>query len=222
MYHYIDDKTFLKRMRSLCSDIINQLVQYINNDDVMDVEAHLIGSGARNLITQNENLPIDLDYNLNIISLYEYDWNGSEREIKEYIRKAFNVVLNRNEWSDCKDSTSVLTTERRHFTNGNPTEFSIDLAIVTERNDGVWERLIRDKTGLWVTDRWFWNEAENSDDLANHVKYIKDNFPWAWSDVRERYLDKKNMYLRRQDVTHHSFTCYIEAVNEVYNRLQNS
>ena len=54
MYHYIEDKEFLKRMRGLCSGIINQLVQRINNDSVMTVEAHLVGSGAKNLETQNK------------------------------------------------------------------------------------------------------------------------------------------------------------------------
>ena len=67
MYHYITDKAFLKCLRGTCSDIVNQLVQQINRDSDMKVEAHLIGSGARNLITQNESAPIDLDYNLHII-----------------------------------------------------------------------------------------------------------------------------------------------------------
>ena len=67
MYHYIEDKVFLKDMKYLCSNIINQLVQLINNDSLMEVKAHLVGSGAKNLITQNSNEPIDLDYNLMII-----------------------------------------------------------------------------------------------------------------------------------------------------------
>ena len=92
MYHYIKDKDFLKRMRSLCSGIINQLVQRINNDSVMTVEAHLVGSGAKNLETQNEDNPVDLDYNLCVISTHEMDINDG-REIKEYIRKQFNAVL---------------------------------------------------------------------------------------------------------------------------------
>ncbi len=52
MYHYIQNKDFLIRMKSVCSDIINQLVQSINNDSVMTVNAHLVGSGVKNLITQ--------------------------------------------------------------------------------------------------------------------------------------------------------------------------
>ena len=47
MYHWIEDKEFLKRMKGLCSNIINELVQNINNYDVMLVEAHLVGSGAK-------------------------------------------------------------------------------------------------------------------------------------------------------------------------------
>lgn len=34
MYHYIEDKVFLKDMKYLCSNIINQLVQLINNDSL--------------------------------------------------------------------------------------------------------------------------------------------------------------------------------------------
>ena len=36
MYHYVEDKVFLKDMKYLCSNIINQLVQLINNDSLME------------------------------------------------------------------------------------------------------------------------------------------------------------------------------------------
>lgn len=40
-------------------------------------------------------------------------------------------------------------------------------------------------------------------------------------EVRETYLNKKNMCLRRpDDNSHQSFICSIEAVNEVYNKVQ--
>ena len=214
MYHYITDKDFLKRMRGVCSGIINQLVQRINNDSVMTVEAHLVGSGAKNLETQNEGKPIDLDYNLCILSSEEMDINDC-RSIKEYIRKQFNAVLSANEWSDCQDSASVLSTERRHFIKGNSTEFSIDLAIVAEGKN-QWFRLIHEKTGFVSFDRYYWNEAPHSEGLFIKVAKLKENN--LWKEVRDAYLDKKNMYLRRQDKNHPSFNVYIEAVNEVYYR----
>lgn len=212
MYHYVEDREFLKNMRNLCSNIVNQLVQEINNDDEMEVEAQLVGSGARNLETQNANEPIDLDYNINIIDI-TYDINDCRR-IKEYIKKKFDIVLNRNGWSNSKDSTSVLSTEYRHFTQGNQTKFKIDLGIVSEDNRESWYRLVHQKTGFIANDAWIWNPGPESKNLTNKVKFIKNNH--FWELVRETYLEKKNMYLRRNDHDHPSFICYIETINEIY------
>lgn len=210
MYHYVEDKEFLKDMRTCCADIINQLVQRINNDSVMEVEAHLIGSGARNLITQNERGPVDLDYNLCIVDT-DYRMNG--QEMKEYVKKQFDLVLNRNGWEDCDDSTSALSTKMRYFPRGNPTCFKIDLGIVRKTAFG-WERLVHEKTGWVCFDRWYWNQVLQSGNLDEKVREIKQ--AGLWLEVRKRYLQKKNMYLSRQDQNHPSFIVYIESINEVY------
>ena len=173
MYHYIEDKVFLKDMKYLCSNIINQLVQLINNDSLMEVKAHLVGSGAKNLITQNSG------------------------------------------WSDCMDSTSVLTTEKRHFTKGNHTEFSIDLAIVFNDRNG-WHRLIHEKTGFTALDRYYWNLVPDSKDLLDKVTDIKGKH--LWNEVIDEYREKKNLYLCRQDYNHPSFNVYVETVNQVFNK----
>lgn len=214
MYHYISDKEFLKQMRGLCSNIINQLVQIINNDSIMTVEAHLVGSGARHLETQNANEPIDLDYNICILDMAKFNINEGGK-IKEYIRKQFNTVLNAHEWSDCKDSTSALTTEIRCFTKGNQTGFSMDVGIVVE-SDNEWYRLIHEKTGFTTYDRYFWNKMPDSKGLTKKVVRLKKNH--LWEEIRSTYLNKKNMYLRRHDDSHPSFVVYVESVNEVYNK----
>lgn len=215
MYHYIDDKVFLKYMRSFCSDIVNQLVQRINNDSVMTVKADLVGSGAKNLITQNANEPIDLDYNLCVVEVYEINFNDGTA-IKEYIRKQFNVILQKNQLNNCQDSTSALTTDEIYFTEGNQTNFSIDLAIVREKYNGL-ERLKHIKTGFFINDQWYWNEARDSKDLAVKANDIKKR--GMWQEVRELYLEKKNMYLRNNDHDHPSFIVYIETINEIYSKL---
>ena len=212
MYHYIQDKDFQKRLKYTCSDIVNQLVQSINKDSVMTVKACLVGSGAKNLITQNANNPIDLDYNICILDTKSININNG-RDIKEYIRKGFNSVLKAKDWSDCKDSTSVLTTEERVFKRGNQTAFSIDLAITFKNNFG-WHRLIHEKTGWTIYDRYYWNVIPDSRQLEEKVYAIKLNH--LWDEVRDIYLEKKNLYLQRNDRTHPSFIVYIESVNQVY------
>lgn len=202
-------------MKRECSDLVNRLTQIINNDDYLNVEMSLVGSGAKSLITQNGNKPIDLDFNIEIVNI-DGDINAG-RTIKEYIRKNFNLALASKGWRDCKDSTSVLTTEKRVFNKGNKTSFSVDVAIVTESN-GKWYRLIHQKTGRVDKDHWIWNECPNSKGLKQKIEKIKKNN--CWLAVRDEYLEKKNFYLTSNDNNHPSFVCYIEAVNNVYNQMR--
>ena len=67
------------------------------------------------------------------------------------------------------DSISCLTTERRYFTKGNSTEFSIDLAIVHEDLEGTWYRLIHKKTGYDAYDEWIWNVGPDSKSFTERV-----------------------------------------------------
>ena len=54
MYHYIQDKNFLKHLKSTCCDIVNQLVQSVNNDSVMTVKACFVGSKIQHLYLQRK------------------------------------------------------------------------------------------------------------------------------------------------------------------------
>lgn len=213
MYHWIEDKEFLRDMKTLCSDIVNQLVQAINSDGLMKVKQHLVGSGAKNLIMQNANEGIDLDFNLEILDSGEFDIKDC-RGIKEYVKEKYDEVLERADWGNSQDSTSALTTDRCRFKKGNRTWFSIDLCIIYTGSDGRWYRLIHDKTGFIQFDHYYWNEAPKSKGLDDRVRWLKDND--LWLDVRDAYRHKKNMYLTRNDADHPSFNVYIEAVNEVY------
>lgn len=214
MYHFIEDKEFLGKMRRTCADLVNQLVMKINNGGVMEVRAYLVGSGAKNVETQNANQPVDLDYNLEIVDPGNFNITAGQ-SIKEYVRESFNEVLSKNGWGDCQDSTSCLTTEQRVFSRRNKTPFSIDLAIVCERDES-WYRLIHRKTGWISQDQWYWNEMPHSEKLRDKVNWLKEND--CWPAVRQAYLDKKNLYLQNNDYNHPSFNCYIEAVNEIYDK----
>lgn len=210
MFHFINDKSFLRRAQTYCSAIVKN-VECKCRDLGINSQVFLIGSGAKNLITQNADGPIDFDYNLNIISCP--DWNNAY-EIKETVRKAFNQVMREYNLDDVQDSTSSLTTYPIHFVNAPSIEFSIDLAIVTKDTSDRWERLIHDKNGSLAYDRWFWNIGPSNTGLRQKVDWLKAN--GYWEMVRDRYLAKKNLYLSRNDHNHPSFICYIEAVNEVF------
>lgn len=211
MYDYIRDKEFLSKMKTCCADITNQLVQRINKEGLLKVEAHLVGSGAKKLITQNSQEPVDLDYNL---VLLQYKLRIDK--IKEYVMELLDEVLADNGLPDCHshDSTSVISTDYIYFLDGNQTRFKIDIAIVKKNRYG-WHRLIHEKTGIVQCDKWMWNLAPDSKGLEDRVKWIKDNH--LWEDVIDKYLEKKNMYLRRWDRENHpSFNVYIETINEIY------
>ena len=211
MYDYVKDKAFLKRAHGVCANLVNQLVQLLGKYGI-EAEQSLVGSGGRNMVTQNANEPIDFDYNLII-------WDAPDimdcRYLKDTVKKAFDYILDKNGLSACDDSTSVLTSKKFQFTKGNQTEFSIDIAIVRIDDNGCWHRLIHKKTGNAYFDQYYWNQTPHSQGLYEKEKYLK-GLPGGWEEVRSTYLNKKNMYLTRQDYNHSSFICYIEAVNEIY------
>lgn len=211
MYHYVEDKDFLNRMKQLCGEIMQSLSHQLKEDYDIGSVPVLIGSGAKNLIMQNEKEPIDLDYNLEIVRCANFN---DCRTLKENVRKAFNKVLSNYGWGNCEDSTSSLTTEMRYFNSGNRTEFSIDVCVVTQDADKYY-RLIHNKTGWVSMDTYYWNEAPNSHKIKSKIDHIKKHGQWLL--VREQYERLKNKYLKQNDHNHPSFICYIEAVNNVYN-----
>ena len=216
MYHWIEDKEFLSKMRSACSDIVNRVVLSINKDGKMNVRMQLVGSGAKHLETQNDNEDVDLDYNININEINDSKYDEGKL-LKEYIQKKFNEVLRSMELNDCDDSKSTLTTKKMHFNSGNKTSFSIDLTI-TKIISEKWNKLIHVKTGDFRTDKWEWNIIRDSSKIDYKAKCIKEN--GLWNNLRETYLNKKNYYLLKKDNEHTSYNCYIECINEVYSNIK--
>ncbi len=212
MFDYVKDKEFLSRMRTLCGEIMQDFCHHLKEDYNIGAVFHLVGSGARNLIVQNASLPIDLDYNLEIVRCEDFE---DCKTIKEYAKNSFNKVLQKYSLGDCENSTSSLTTRKIHFVKGNPTEFSMDVCIVCRDTEEHLYRLIHPKTVFTYRDKYYWNEAPHSAGIQEKANYIKKRGKWHL--VRTQYLDIKNRYLRQNDHDHPSFICYIEAVNNVYN-----
>ena len=176
MYHYLDDKEFLHKMRSLSGEIMQLVCHYLKEDYDIGTNFYLVGSGARNLILQNEKKRVDLDYNLEIVRCENYE---DCKCLKECVRKTFNKVLDEYRLHDCEDSTSSLTSKPIQFKTGNDTEFSIDICITTKDEKGNYHRLIHEKTGWTFHDRYFWNIAPQSKNLKllfiNGTNFLETN-----------------------------------------------
>ena len=186
MFNYVKDKEFLSRIRNLCGEIMQDFCRYLKEDYDIGAVFYLVGSGARNLIVQNASLPIDLDYNLEIVRCDDFE---DCKTIKEFARKSFNKALHKHGWEDCEDSTSSLTTEKRRFIEGNPTKFSMDVCIVCRDTAERFYRLIHEKTGFTYWDKYYWNEAPHSAKIRKKAEYIKKRGKWEL--VRKQYLNIK-------------------------------
>ena len=194
-----------KRYRSDCSRTLKKTCELLRAKGI-SAQFTLVGSGARNMITRNGDGPYDLDYNLLIMKAEERYWNDL-RLLKETVRNALNRAERREFFSDAQDSTSCLTA-LLHFKDTPNVEFKFDVAIIAKNRNGNHMRLIHNKP--W--NQYTWNEVPNS----HQVEELKK--AGVWQKVRDRYLEKKEMYLSRQYHDHPSFVVYVEAVNEVYSQ----
>lgn len=200
-----------KRYRSDCSNVLKKTCELLKEKGV-SAQFSLVGSGARNMITRNGDGPYDLDYNLLVMKAdNEY---RDPRLLKDTIRNALNKAVGGKFFSDAQDSTSCLTT-LLHFEDSPDVEFKFDVAIIAKNRNGNYMRLIHNKP--W--NQYTWNEVPHSHQVTDRANELKN--AGLWKKVRDRYLDKKNMYLSRQDHNHPSFLVYVEAVNEVYNERFN-
>lgn len=214
MYHYLSDPTFKNALKKEGSKLSQELCHQLKIDYNIGSRAQLIGSAKRNMITQNENEPVDLDYNLIIVKKPIKDG----KELKNAIMKSFNKVLKRNGYDDCQDSTSAISTKYYSFKKGNQTKYKFDIGIIKEDKKGEWERLIHNKTGIIQPDTWFWNQTPETRDIKTKEAFIKSK--GKWNLLKEKYLKCKNDNLRFNNNGLYSFTCYERAVNDVYNQLQ--
>ena len=222
-YEYVSEKE-VRPYRSECSRMLTELRDHLNEEYGINTQFFLVGSGshARKLVMRNGNAPFDLDYNLMVIGMPEEYWDDTRR-LKNTVRDSLNLILRRNrslvvrggQFSDGKDSTSVITALM--YTPGilSQVAFSFDLDILVRDEDGTYYRLVPDKG----TNNYHWGEAPSVHCIREKADAIKSKR--HWDEVRERYKNKKNMYLKRQDKNHPSFIVYVETINEIYRKYFN-
>lgn len=201
-----------KRYRDDCSETLTDLRDLLWEEYDIKSEFVLVGSGARNLVTQNGEGPFDLDYNL-IISRMPDVFCNDLRKLKNTVISSLNKIAQNNWFSDGHDSTSVVASYL-YFKDTPNVKFSFDIAILWKNKNGTLCRLIHNKQNGTFT----WCEVPSSKKVKSKVEKIKSC--GQWNEVRDRYLKLKNLYLSREDPNHPSYIVYVEAVQQVYQKIQ--
>ena len=205
MFKYANEKQ-VQAYHEFCSARLNQLKQYFSNEFEIQTKFSLIGSGSKKLVTQNNNLPFDLDYNFEILnrSIKELDMKKLKNCVMDFLN---SVVYEEYEYyKKCQDSTSAITI--RKVVNGK-LEFSFDVAILAKSSKGNYCRLIHDKK----LEKYDWNPIPDSKEVYERLNELKSN--GYWEDIKELYLSKKNMYLRKNE-NRCSFEIFVETINELW------
>lgn len=213
MYRLVDEAE-CKRYRSDCSTTLEQACSILRKRGIIS-QFTLVGSGARNMVTRNGDDSFDLDYNLEIIKATDI-YQNDLRRLKDTVRASLDKAIRIEScFSESQDSTSCLTA-LLHFDDEPSVKFRFDVAIVKRNSNGTLCRLLHNKNAFgFGNDQYVWNEVRNSHDIAQKAQQIK--LEGLWLEVRERYIELKNMYLLHHDKNHPSFIVYVEAVNQVYN-----
>jgi hypothetical protein len=208
MYSYLLNKELRNELRAYCEEKIFLLQKEVSKYFTFSFK--LIGSGDNRLMTINGNKKsIDLDYNI-VIQRDKKQLVGKPEQIKKIFMRVFKDVCGRD--TKVSDSTQVITCKVGKI---DGYDFSFDIAIFVEGNDGFIYKLINDKKTM--PSRYIWNRIPSSKDFNFKFSYLKRN--GHWEDIKSLYLKKKNLYLTRgSDKT--SFSILIETVNEIIQKME--
>ena len=203
MYKYVSKKE-IRDIREYCEEIIKK-IQKSQLKDFLTFSFYLIGSGKTNLITINgDNGTYDLDYNL-ILQKDKADLFSKPQKIKELFSKEFDKERNNFNIKKIENSSSVITLKFKDK------KANVDIAILRKNNNGNYSKIIYDKN----KNRYIWNEIKCSKNYQDNINLIRQQM--CWNEVRDRYLFKKNSYLR-QNKNISSFSILLETINEVMQR----
>ena len=216
MYRFVE-KSECERYRKDCSEVLTRVRDALKKDEGIVTRFTLIGSGARNMVTRNGSGPFDLDYNLEIIRAPD-DYLIDLRKLKDTVRLYLDDASGLKCFSESQNSTVALTA-LLHFNDTAQVKFSFDVTIVKRNVNGTLCRLVNNKYYFinGVQGQYCWNEIPSSHNVGEKADRIKE--AGKWNEVRKKYIDLKNHYLSLQDDDHPSFIVYIEAVNQIFDKI---
>lgn len=164
-----------------------------------------IGSVERNMVTRDLQSNIGFDFDVNIM-VNDDDAEYCAKDIKHILMNAFNKFAHKYHYDFCEDSTRVFTVkvkDRKH----SRILHSCDFAIVNDYGEGRQEYIRFNKKANSYT----WEEqSEGFYLLPEKIKFCKDNH--LWQEVRDTYLQKKNLNMNKKKK---SRSIFAETIHQV-------
>lgn len=213
MYEYVMKSEYTPVRKEL-EAIIHRVQLEMRKTFDMSFQFQLIGSGNRHLITRirGGNRGYDFDYNL-ILPPPGNGYVYKADVIKQNFMKSFRIAIKGTTYSFPKNSTSAITIKSIDQ-HGKKIRHSCDLAIIYFGNcngvDGYF--YLRNNKFQNSYEFAFRSLNSNIDEKIQRIQSV----PNGWNTIRDEYLHLKNI---NEGHEKHSFSLYIEAVNNVYNQL---
>lgn len=205
-YDYVPRSEYLPVKKEL--EILINFVQ----DEVRDCFTFsftYVGSTHRHLITKNTNSNVGYDFDVNI-HVNDDQEEFEADEIRHTIMNAFNKHVRQFGYDYCENHKRVFTIKRKNIWNSTIIS-SCDFAIVYDCHDGRQQYIHFDKK--FHSYYWEYLPVSNTE-LERRADTIKKN--QMWSEVRNRYLEKKNDVINEDKK---SRSLYAETINEIYKSI---
>ena len=174
----------------------------------------LVGSTKRNLVLVG-NEGFDLDYQLRFEKIPQ-KYLDDAKEMKDLFRGYFNKAIKELglKLTDCEDSTHVLT--MKNVVN-KKVEYSYDIAIL--RLDSVGQYIILKNEKQEKKEDYHYVQLPDCEDFTKKYKKVRTSA--AWTLLRNKYKEKKEMYQNtKKDDRPASFSLLGQSVNEVIQALR--
>lgn len=189
-------------------EIIHKLQDEVR--EYFTFQYHFVGSSKRNMITRGRNSNTGFDFDVNI-EVNDPDEDYSAEEIRNILRNGLDIVNNPNGrsifgYDYTEDSTRVLTIKVKDKANSRILH-SCDFCVVNDCEDGRQQYIRYNKK----EHSYSWEyQPKGYYELPEKIEWIKKN--GLWQQIRDVYLDKKNM---NADKNKKSRSIFAETVHQV-------
>ena len=166
-----------------------------------------IGSASRNMVTCDFSLNVGFDFDINVC-INDDDEQYSAKEQKHILMNALNRILWKYGYSNCEDSTRVITIkvkDRLHSCILHSCDIAIVHDYVGAKGEKKQEYIRFNKEKQTYT----WVDQPKGYNLEKKISWLKSRS--LWNEVRDTYLYKKNT---NTNLDKHSRSLFAEAVNE--------